>query len=260
MFVKQHGSGSEVYFCIHGWSGSHRTFEPLLPFLPDTATVYSADLPGCGVSAVPLKWTLASVTQEIVAALDATGAVPVTLVGNCLGALLALRVAAKRPETVRRVVLIDAFARWPWYFRVFTYPGLGKYAYASTFANPIGRWLTNRALSARRTAESDLTQGFVDQPHDVHLQYLNILREIESVDEFAALSMPVDIVFGSRTFAAVRDSAWAWLAMWPQARIREIPQAGHLVLQEAPGVVGELIFGGGACRAESAVTSSNMHQ
>jgi pimeloyl-ACP methyl ester carboxylesterase len=260
MFVKRHGRGPDVYFCIHGWSGSHRTFDPLLPFAPETVTVYSADLPGYGNSAPLRKWELASVTNEIVAALDETGASSVTLVGNCLGALLALRAAAERQRVISRVVLIDAFARWPWYFRVFTFEGWGKYAYATTFANPIGRWITNRALASRRTSESDLTQGFVEQQHDVQLQYLQVVREIESVGEFAGLSMSVDIVFGSRTFGAVRDSARAWVDMWPHARVTEIPHAGHLVLQEAADVVSELIFRGGACRAESAVTLSSMHR
>ncbi|MFN7993340.1 MAG: alpha/beta fold hydrolase [Bryobacteraceae bacterium] len=256
MFVKQYGSGQEVYFCLHGWSGDHRTFEPLVPFLPPQVRVYSADLPGCGSSAEPAEWNLASVTREIAEAFPASG-VSFTVVGNCIGGLLGMRAALERPSAVGRLVLIDAFAAWPWYFRIFTAPGWGKYAYASTFANPLGRWITNGVLASRRSEQSNLTEGFASVRHDVALHYLEVLREIPSPAEFATLEIPVDLIFGARTFRAVRESAAVWRAMWPWARVWELPGAGHLPLREATTAVSEIVFQGVVCQPASAPTSNS---
>src|SRR5690348_8751249 len=113
MFVSRHGRGRVPYFCLHGWSGDHRTFDPLLPFLPEQARMYSADLPGCGASPPPVRWDLAAIAEEIADELHRCDDA-VTLIGNCMGALLGMWAALIRPECVARLVLIDAFAAWPW--------------------------------------------------------------------------------------------------------------------------------------------------
>jgi pimeloyl-ACP methyl ester carboxylesterase len=256
MFVERYGGGQEAFFCLHGWSGDRHTFDPLLPFLPAGARMLAADLPGCGQSPEPHRWSLPAVTQEIVEAIEETGE-RVTLVGTCIGALLAMCAARECPDLVRRLVVIDAFARWPWYFRVFTARGWGKYAYASTFANPAGRWITNAALASRRTDSSDLTSGFVTMKHAAALEYLRILGEIASPAEFRTLSLPVDVIFGERTFRAARESAAVWQQMWPWARVSEIRGAGHLAIGEAAPAIARIVFEGVPCPQHSMPTSSS---
>jgi len=241
MFVKRNGRGPIAYFCLHGWSGDHRTFDPLLPFLPANARMYAPDLPGCGASPPPARWELSSLAEEIAAEFGRCGD-PITLIGNCMGALLGMRAALLRPECIVRLVLIDAFASWPWYFRVFTAPHWGKYAYQTTFANPVGRWLTNRSLSSKRSGDSDLTGGFATVRHESALHYLEVLGGIGSAQEFAALSAPVDVVFGANSFRAARQSADTWKRMWPWARIWELQGSGHLPVREASAELSRIVF------------------
>jgi pimeloyl-ACP methyl ester carboxylesterase len=56
------------------------------------------------------------------------------------------------------------------------------------------------------------------------------------------MRMPIDIVYGARTFAAVKKSAALWRTIWPQARCWELPTAGHLPLEEATAQLSEIIF------------------
>ena len=246
MYVKRYGTGErEFYFGLHGWSGDHRTFAPLAAHLPARASLYSADLPGCGQSPAPQSLTLDAVTGEIVAAVLA--AVPpraaVTLIGNCSGAILGLSAAARLGERVGRLVLIDPFAYWPWYFRVFVAQSFGRHAYRATFANPLGRWLTNQSLRGRRTTDTDLTQSFGHIDHDVAQRYLALLAEVEGVERFASLrGVPIDIVYGERTFAAVKKSVPLWRSVWPQARARMLCGAGHLPILEATAQLAGIIF------------------
>ena len=250
MYVKRYGSGEhKTYFGLHGWSGDHRTFAPLAAHLPPGASLYSADLPGCGASAATTTaqqaLTLDSITDEIAEAVE-NAAPPrgrITLVGNCSGAILGLLVARQIESKLERLVLIDPFAYWPWYFRVFVNKSFGRHAYRTTFANGFGRWLTNGLLRGHRTAETDLTDSFGRINHDVAQRYLALISEVEGIERFAALRrVPVEIVYGERTFGAVKKSVAMWQSIWPQARACELKGAGHLPILEATEALSRVVF------------------
>lgn len=242
MHLERFGSGSDVYVGLHGWSGTHATFAPLVPFLPAEVSLYSADLPGCGQSPAPVRWELSAIVEEIAETIAKLEAREITLIGNCSGALLGLLAATRIPHKFRRLVLIDPFAYWPWYFKVFVSPGFGKYAYYTTFANPVGRWLTNRSLKAKRTADSDLTHSFAAINHEMVYRYLTLLTGIDGIAQFSSLHMAIDIVYGERTFGAVKQSTELWRTIWPQARCQQLKAAGHLPIEEATKQLSELIF------------------
>jgi len=239
MYVERYGAGSRLWLGLHGWSGDHRTFEPLARYLPDGVVLYAPDLPGCGKSPPPGSWTLASVLQELLDLVAPLVPPPLVIIGNCSGAILALCLAQQLSRrgctsSIERLVLIDPFAYWPWYFRVFVSPRIGRYAFACSFGNPVGRRLINLALAGKRRADTDLAEGFAGVSPDVALAWLRILREIESVKVFAELDLPIRILHGDRTFAAVRRSLTVFRGLWPQMEARVIEGAGHLPLREAP--------------------------
>ncbi|HEY0101752.1 MAG TPA: alpha/beta fold hydrolase [Pyrinomonadaceae bacterium] len=245
MYVKRYGSGAQTYFGLHGWSGDHRTFAPLAAHLPARASLYSADLPGCGASPARRALTLDSITNEIVEAIDkaAPARGRATLIGNCSGAILGLLVAQRIESKLARLVLVDPFAYWPWYFRVFVAGSFGRHAYRTTFATSFGRWLTNQSLRGHRTAETDLTNSFGRIDHEVAQRYLALLAEVGGIEQFAGLRrVPIDIVYGERTFGAVKRSVAMWQGIWPQARAFVLKGAGHLPLHEATVALSEIVF------------------
>ena len=234
---------------VHGWSGDHRTFSPLADSLPPLFSFWSVDLPGCGRSPAPREWTLAGITHDLVQTIGSIGA-PVHVLGNCSGALLALS-AAKAMNSggnyISQISMIDAFAWWPWYFRLFLAPYWGRYAYWTAFANPIGRWMTNRSLANRRSRDTDLTEGFSRVDHATTYKYLQLLSAIEGPEEFQGISCPIDIYYGERSFAAVRESASRWLRVFPHARTTVLRGAGHLPIAEATAQLRYLIFEENPC-------------
>lgn len=246
MFVERHGRGPEVYFALHGWGGDRRTFAPLAPYVPDTASLYAADLPGCGDSPRPKAWTVGAVVEEIVEAVRDLNAKSVTLVGNCGGAVFALLAARELCATVERVSMIDPFAYLPRYFKLFNAGEFGRRAYDVTFANPLGRWLTNQSLRGRRAGASDLTASFAAVDHEAARRYLALYEEIDGVEIFRGMQTPVEIAYGERTFGAVKRSLGLWRDVLPGARVRELKGAGHQPCMEAPAQVSEIIFGEGA--------------
>jgi pimeloyl-ACP methyl ester carboxylesterase len=242
MYVEKNGAGEHAYFGLHGWGGDHSTFAPLVERMPPGHAFYAADLPGYGRSVAPREWTLAAIAEEIAEVISSIDAAKVTVIGNCSGAILGLIAAEGLSARIERLVLIDPFAFMPWYFKIFVRPDFGRVAYQSTFANPVGRWLTNLSLRRRRTSATNLTHSFSAIDHEVSYRYLQLLSEIESVARFGAINLPVDIVYGERTFGAIKQSARQWQSLWPHARFAELKGAGHLPILEATEQLCEIIF------------------
>lgn len=243
MFVERYGKGDEIYFGLHGWGGDRRTFAPLAPHVPERATFYSADLPGCGRAPLPREWSVAAIVADVAQTVLHTGAQRATLVGNCGGAIFAL-LAAKQlgVERVGRVVMIDPFAYLPRYFKLFAGDGVGRHAYRATFANPVGRWLTNQSLRGRRQTGSDLTASFASADHEVARRYLKLFAEAGGIEQFRDLRLPVEIACGEKTFGAVKRSLALWQEVLPDARVHELKGAGHLPFEEATEQVARIIF------------------
>jgi pimeloyl-ACP methyl ester carboxylesterase len=234
-----------MFVGLHGWSGSGRSFDPLAPFLPEDVSLFAVEQPGFGSTPGPARWDVEHLVGPVVAALERLPSGPLTLVGHCAGAIVALHAALRLPARIDRVVLIDPFSYAPWYFSVFDWPVLGALFYGFTFANPIGRWLTNRSLSRVRQPGMDLIEGFRTVRHVDNWRYLRALVRSarEGFRVFAPYSGRVDILYGQRTFSAVRRSLDDWRSLWPDLIEVELAGAGHMPIHEAPGAVSDAVFG-----------------
>lgn len=254
MHFERFGSGPQIFVGFHGWTGSHRTYAPLAAHLPPDVTLYAADLPGCGRSPAPDVWELDPIVHELTRELNRVVPDAFTLIGNCSGAIMALLTAPKVIDRINRMILIDPFAYMPWYFRVFLADPWGRHVYASTFANPAGRWITNAVLRSKRTANTDLTDSFATIDHTVTYNYLKLFGTIQSIERFGILDKPTDIAYGEQTFGAIKASLPAWRSLWPHARVWEMKGAGHLPIQEATEQVARVIF-----RCENQSVSETRH-
>ena len=143
--------------------------------------------------------TLEPVLECIAKAIRQAPSVDITLVGNCGGAQLGLETLRVYGLNVPRVLLIDPFAYCPWYFRLFTWGTFGRKEYYTTFANPLGRFITNNALRKRRRPETNLTSAFVKVDHAVAHRYLCLMLTLADSRRFKSLQVDVDIVHGDRT-------------------------------------------------------------
>jgi len=233
----------EVVFGLHGWSGDHRTFDALLPSLPPGAGLFTVDQPGFGASGPPVAWDFDAFSAPLLAALDREGIERCTLVGSCAGGIVGLELALRAPERFERLVLVDPFAYVPWYFRLLTAGWPGWFFYHATFANPVGRWVTNLALAGQRSEDTDLTGGFEAARHEAAFRYLRLLCSDADASRYAQLELPITMLYGARTFTAVKRSVRMFQALWPQATCHEVAGAGHLPIEEATSQVARLVFG-----------------
>ncbi|MGH3097948.1 MAG: alpha/beta fold hydrolase [Streptosporangiales bacterium] len=100
------GSGPTV-LALHGITANHRCWEPTARLLDDVQVV-APDLRGRGGSAeLPGPFGMARHAEDAVAVLDALGIDKAVVVGHSMGGFVALVLAHRRPDRVRRLVLVD---------------------------------------------------------------------------------------------------------------------------------------------------------
>lgn len=243
MLSERYGSGPKTVVGLHGWAGDHRTFQPLQRFRPDSISFWSLDLPGYRQSPAPRVWTLDAVAEQVANALRELHLDRFTLVGNCSGAIVGLHLARRMQQSIDRLVMIDPFAYMPWYFGLFLRGQFGRRAYDATFASHLGRSLTNSALQHKRTVDSHLTSSFAGVNHDTVYRYLQMLDENNNYRQFADVNVPITLVQGERTFAAVKRSIDLWTMLWPGAERFTLQGAGHLPIEETPEQLASILFG-----------------
>ena len=104
------GEGSPV-FCVHGLTANCRCFDLLADGLTPAHHVTAMDIRGRGLSDKPeTGYSLESHAGDVVAVIENLGLSSVTLVGHSLGAYISLATAARRPNLVDRLVLLDGGA------------------------------------------------------------------------------------------------------------------------------------------------------
>lgn len=92
---------------LHGLTGHGKRWAPLLEeHLPDVPTL-TLDLLGHGRSPAPAPWSLEAHADAVAAVLDETQSGPIVVVAHSFGGATALHLAARRPDLVKSLVLLD---------------------------------------------------------------------------------------------------------------------------------------------------------
>jgi len=238
LFVRCHTDGDRVWVGLHGWNGTHRTFDPLVDHVPSNVALYTVDLPGYGDSAPPEVWSLEAVGRKVVDALREIGLEGCSLIGSCSGSVVGLSVARALGDDLEDFVLLEPFAYIPWYLSVLTAPVVGWWFYWLSFGTTLGRRIADAAMADNRDEETDLMASFADNDLAVPHRYLRLFGALGSAEDFADLPGDKHLLYAERTFGAVRHSVEVWRNVWRDARVHQVDGAGHLVLEETPHRVG----------------------
>lgn len=101
------GSGSPILL-LHGLAGHGEEWAETAGWLRDGYRVFALDMRGHGYSERrPADVSVHALVEDAVAVIDLIGP-PVVLVGQSLGGVIALLVAARRPDLVSALIMIEA--------------------------------------------------------------------------------------------------------------------------------------------------------
>ncbi|MGH2461527.1 MAG: alpha/beta fold hydrolase [Chloroflexota bacterium] len=125
------GQGKPVVL-LHGWGGQIASFGPIPSILGDRFRVVAVDLPGFGATPLPgAPWGTVDYADCLASFLRQSGLAPCTLVGHSFGGKVSLALAARAPDLVSKLVLIDSAGIRPprgpgYYSRVYLVKGARK--------------------------------------------------------------------------------------------------------------------------------------
>jgi pimeloyl-ACP methyl ester carboxylesterase len=100
-------AGGVPLYCLHATAYSGRTFEPIMAALTGRRRVVAPDTPGYGASDRPSeRWDIAQYAEALGQTIEAAGDRQADLFGYHTGAFIATELAARRPDLIRRLVLV----------------------------------------------------------------------------------------------------------------------------------------------------------
>ncbi len=211
------GEGDPVVL-VHGLSGSTRWWARNVPDLTEHYRVYLVNLPGFGaLRRSGPRFVLAEATSWLLAWMEAVGLRSAHLVGHSMGGYLSLRLAARRPEAVGRLVLVDP-------------AGMPSHR---TMLGHLGPLL----LSARYGKPSFLPVLVRDALHAGPFTLLRTARDLlaEDVrDDLRRVEAPTLLVWGKRDPLIPPSIGDVMRAEIPDSRLLVIERAGHNPMFDRP--------------------------
>jgi haloalkane dehalogenase len=241
--------------CVHGNPSSGYLFRALVAGLRERHRLVVPDHLGCGRSDQPRdsRYRLAQHIdnlEQLVLALDLTD---LTLVLHDWGGAIGMGVAARQPQRIRRLVVLNTAAfrstRIPWRIAVCRWPLLGELALlgANAFVRAALSMAVEKPLSAAARAaylapfpnwSSRRAQlAFVrDIPLGAsHPSWPTLLEVEQALPSFAEL--PCLIVWGERDWCFTPEFRAEWQRRFPRAECHPLPRAGHWLLEDEPEAV-----------------------
>jgi len=237
---------------LHGFTGSKENWYRLVPELDARYPLVIPDLPGWGDSErIPdADHGFVAEAAHVAAFLRQLDAGPVVLLGHSMGGGIAALVAARYPDLVARVGLLDAAGvhfedndfglavldgRNP--FGIEDAASMERYLSVLFFerdARPPVSWPGTLAFVRHRRAEAEFEQSVLDR--------IGRSDERFAPGEAAGdIHQPAVLVWGAHD-AVIDPSAMAlYAARMPQARQVLLERSGHMTLMEQPREVADAV-------------------
>ncbi len=236
------GSGVPIVFA-HGLLMDHSMFEAQRQALSERYRVLAYDHRGQGDSAPAEAYDMDSLCEDAVDLVRATGSAPCHFVGLSMGGFVGMRLAARYPELVRSLTLLDSSARGePFGSRV-------RYRVLNGLARVFGPGaLVDRVLPVLfgHTFVGDPARALERERWAHHLKSLpqRIVGPVAGVlardgieGELQYIRCPTLVLVGDEDETTPRSEAERIAAGIAGARLEVIGPAGHSSSIEAPAAV-----------------------
>jgi pimeloyl-ACP methyl ester carboxylesterase len=261
-----HGEGSLRYVTggtgaplvmVHTVRTQAEHFRHLIPLVRERYTVYALDLPGMGYSQIVPgasydEAAMRAGVKRLITQLDLRD---VTLLGESMGAVLALTTAADLPERVRRVLAVNPYdyaggiARSGLLARLIVTgvlaPGVGRMI-ARVEPKPIVRAVLRGGVVDKTALREDYVDELLDvgrrrgYPTVARAVYANLPSLIGARSRYPEVTPPVHLIYGEHDWSRPSDRE-ANRQLLPAAESTEVLRAGHFIALERPDVPAKLL-------------------
>jgi len=232
---------------LHGLGGSRSNWAFLAPELARTRRVLVVDLPGHGrSSALPAAPGLGPYADRVAKLVEAEGLAPADVVGHSFGGLVAIRLAVRRPDLVRSLVLAAAAGITSSTLRAERILALVGWIQPGRRISPYWRDVARGAvlrrlvfghwLAADPAVLSDDAVEALLVDSNLHSDTQSAFRALAGDDPRGDLHLvqcPALLLWGAKDNQLPMDDAFDY-ARRLHAPLRTIADCGHLLIVERP--------------------------
>lgn len=252
LWYEEHGSGAEAIVFAHGLLWSGRMFDAQVAALRPRYRCIAFDFRGQGRSAVTADgYDMDTLSNDAAALIEALGCAPCHFVGLSMGGFIGMRLAARRPELIRSLTLMETSADPE------PAENLPRYRMLGGIARVLGklgmRLVMPRVMrimfgrkfldSPSRAAERRLwrDRGMANDPAGVTRALRGVIDRKPIHAELPEITCPTLVMVGDQDVATVPAKAERIRDAIAGARMVVIPGAGHTSSVEEPAFVNEAL-------------------
>jgi pimeloyl-ACP methyl ester carboxylesterase len=245
------GSGPPVVL-VHGTPFSSRVWRKIVPKLAENHTVYIFDLLGYGSSEKRegQDVSLAAQAKLLSELLDHWGLEEPNVVGHDFGGATTLRAHLLEGRSFNAIALIDAVALSPWgspfYRLVQEYVGVFRQIPAYMHEAMVAAYIRDATYHPMSDEDLRLYVAPWLGPEGQAAFYRQIVQNDQRYTDgiqarYGEIERPVLILWGEEDRWIPPEKGERLRAEIPGSRLRTIPEAGHLAMEDSPDIIVEAL-------------------
>lgn len=224
---------------LHGITDSRLSYEPVWHRLPKHWHSIAVTLRGHGESDRPQQYTLPDIAGDVALLAEALQLEPMVVVGHSMGAAVAMQLAIDRPDLVRALVGMGAFASFG--------DKSGLHAYRDTEIEELRDPVPDRVAREFQVStlatpmDEAMLELMVGESRKVPARVWRAAFDGLLADSFCAglptLNLPVLLIWGSADAFVPRADCDTLRSVLPAAQLQVYEGAGHALHWEQPARV-----------------------
>jgi pimeloyl-ACP methyl ester carboxylesterase len=248
LFYTDQGNGPETIVFAHGLLWSHKMFEAQVAFLKDKYRVIAYDHRGQGQSEAKGPYDMETVAEDAAELIKALGLGSVHFAGLSMGGFVGMRLAARHPELMKTLILLETSSNAE------PVENLPKYK----TLNGVVKWVGILPFVANQVMPIMFAESWLGNPangekirrwkSELRANKKSITGPVEGViyrkgveDELAKISCPTMIIVGNEDVATKPEKAKFIQMGISGSKLHMISGAGHSSCIEKPAEVNRLM-------------------
>lgn len=239
---------------IHGFLSSTFSFRRLIPYIMNDFNVIALDFPPFGQSGKSkvIIYTYKNIAALIIKLLHELKVQNITLVGHSMGGQICLHIAKQKPTLVKKVVLLSCSG-----YLKRSKKSLIAASYLPLFHLYVKFWLNRQGLKKtllhvvydHRMIDDEMMNGYLDPflNKQIFIGLTKMIRDREgdlSSEELQQIQTPCQLILGEEDKVVPIHIGKRLHQDLPNSTFHSIPNAGHLIPEEKPEIVYNLIMEG----------------
>jgi pimeloyl-ACP methyl ester carboxylesterase len=238
-YVQQGNPHGVPVIMLHGFTDSWRSFERVLPYLPDSLNAFAITQRGHGDSEHPEQgYEVRDFVADVAAFMDALGIGQAIVVGHSMGSIVAQRFALDYPDRALGLVLLGTFVS------IVANPATAEFAaVVATLEDPIETEFARdfQVATVALPVPAVLIDTAVEESMKVPARvwrdaFAGMMQEDFAV-ELGNISAPTLVIYGDQDAFCLRSDQDAIVAGYPDAELLVYQGYGHAMHWEDPARV-----------------------